>query len=161
MPLSVVVGIGWIVLLGSGMTYGNPLVGNLWWCFLFPYCVVSIGMSRYWLVSIHTSVLLHSRIMCSPYQIMLCASSQVHWNCLWMPICVTPVQFSGWLCRWSLLMLGILVCSTWVSHAMLQGFSIAMLSHCCCIPQRYIHRRLTIALLMVWQRLFCWLGPPC
>ena len=91
---------------------------------------------------------------------MPCAFSQVRWNCLWMPSCVTLVPFLGWSCRWSLMMLVILVASTWVYHSMLKGFSIVVLGHCRCIPQCHIHRRLTIELLMVWQRLCCLLGPP-
>ena len=149
-----------VFLLVSGMSCENPLRGNPRWCFLFSSCVVSIGMSRYWRVYIQASVLLHRGILRSLDQRMLCASSQVRWNCLWMPICVTPVPFAGWSCRWSLLMLGIIGGSTWVSHAMLQVLSIAMLGHFCYIPQCHIHRRLTIALLVVWQRLCCWLGPP-
>ena len=34
-----------------------------------------------------------------------------------------------------------------------------MIGHCCYGPQCHIRRRLTIALLMVWQILCCWLGP--
>ena len=57
-------------------------------------------------------------------------------------------------------MLGILGGSTWVSHTTLKELSITMLGHCCCSPQFHIHRLMTILLLMVWQRLCCWLGPP-
>ena len=118
-------------------------------------------MSHYWRVSIQASVLLHCMILSSLGQRIPFASSQVRWNCIWVPGCVTPVPFVGWSCRWSLIMLGILGGSMWVSHAMRKGFSIAMLGHCRCIPQFHIHRRLNIALLMVWRRLCCWLGPPC
>ena len=160
MPLYVVVGFGWNVLLVSFLTYGNPARGNLWWCFLFPWCVVSIGMSRYWQVSIQVRMLLHRVILISLSQSMPCASSQVCWNYLWIPICVTPVPFLGWSCIWSLLMLGTTGGSTWFSHATLKGFSVAMLGYCCCSPQWYIHRCLILALLMVLQRLCCWLFPP-
>ena len=160
MPLSVVAGFCWWLLLVSGLTYVNSLRGNPRWCFLFLYCVVSIRMSRYWLVSIQSSVLLHCGILRLLDQSMLCASRQVRLNFLWNPRCVTPVPFSGWSCRWSLLTLGILGGSTWVSHAMLQGFFIAMLGHFRCIHQCHIHRRRTIALLMVWKILCCLLGPP-
>ena len=115
-------------------------------------------MSLYWLVSIQSSGLLHFVILRSLGQSMPCASIQVRWNCLWMPICVTPVLFLGWSCRWSLLMLVVIGGSTWVSHATLKEFSIAMLWHCRCIPQCHVHMCLTIALLIVWQRLCCWLG---
>ena len=128
--------------------------------FLLLWCVVTIGMSRYQQVSIQSIVLLHRGILHSLDQSMLCASNQVRLNCLWMLICVTPVPFVGWSCRCSLLTLGILGGSTWVSSAMLKGFSIAMLVHFRCTPLRHINRRLTISLLMVWQRLCCWLGPP-
>ena len=57
-------------------------------------------------------------------------------------------------------MLEILGGSTSFFHAMHQGFFITMLGHCCCIPQCHIHRRLAIALLMIWQRLCCWLISP-
>ena len=142
------------------MTYVNHLRGSPRWCFLFPECVVNIGIYYYWRVSIQASVLLLCGIMCSLGQRIPCASSQVRWNCLWIPRYVTPVPFAGWSCIWSLLMIRILGGSTWVSHATLKGFSIAMLGHCSGSSQCHIHRRLTIALLMVWQRLSCWLGPP-
>ena len=160
MPLSFVVRFGWHFLLESGLTYGNPLRGDPQWCFLFLYCVASIWMSRYLWVSIHASVLLHGGILRLMDQRMICASIQVRLNCLWMPRCVTPVSFTGWSCRWSLLTLGILGGSTWVSYAMLQGFSIAMLGHFCFIPQCHIHRRRTTELLMVKKRICCWLGTP-
>ena len=83
-------------LLVSSLTYGTPLRGKLWWFFLFPKCVVSVGMYNYWQVSIQASVLLNRGIMRSLGQRMPCASSQVHWNCLWMPICITPVPFAWW-----------------------------------------------------------------
>ena len=143
----------------SGLTYGNPVRGNPRWCFLFPWCVVSIGMSRYWRVSIQVSVLLHRVILRSLAWRMPCASSQVRCNCLLMPGCVTTVPFAGWSYRWSLLMPRILGGSTWVSHTNLKGFSIAILVHFRCSPQFRIHGHLTIALLIVWQRLWCWLIP--
>ena len=160
MPLSAVVGFGWKLFLVSGLTYGNPSRGNPWWFCLFLWCVVSIEMSCDWQVSIRASVLLHLGIICSLDQRMIFASSPVRLNCLWMPGFVTPVPILGWSCRWSLLKLVILGVPTWVSHAILQGFYIAMIGHFHCIPLCHIHRRRTIALLMVWQRLYCWLGPP-
>ena len=117
-------------------------------------------MSCYWRMSIWAYRLLHCGILRSLGQSMPCTSSQVRWNCLLIPKCVTPVPFSGWSCRWSLLMLVILGGATWVSHATLKVLSIAMLGHCRCIPQCHIHRRLTIGLLMFWQILCCLLGPP-
>ena len=159
-PLYVVVGFSWKFLLVSSLTYGNPLRGNPRWCFMFLWCVVSIGMSRDWQVSIQASVLLHRGIMRSLGQRMLCASIPARLNCLWMPECVTPVLIERWSCIWSLLMLGIIGGSMWVSHAMHQGFSIAMLGHFHCIPLCHIHSCRNIALLMVWQILFCWLVPP-
>ena len=102
-------------------------------------------MSCYWWVSIQASVLMH-RVILRDF--------------LWMKICVTPIPFVGWSCRWSLLMLEILGGSTWVSHDTLKVFFITMLGHCRCIPQFRIHGRLTIALLMVWKRICCWVGPP-
>ena len=152
----------WLIffLLVSGMTYGNPLRGNPRWCFLFLWCVVSIWMSCYWRVSIQASLLLHRGILRLLDQRILCASRQVRWDCLWIPRFVTPVPFSVWSCRWSLLTLGILGSSTLFYHAMLQGFSIAMLGHFHCIPLCHIHRCQAIALLMVWQRICCWLGTP-
>ena len=160
MALSVVVGFGWIFLSLTGITYGNPLRRNLRWYFLFLWCVVSIGMSRYWQVSIQASVLLHCWIMRSLDQRIIFASSPVRLNCLWITGCVTPVPTEGWSCRWLLMMLIIIGFSTWVSHAMLRVFSIAIIGHFYCIPLCHIHRRQTIVLLMVWQRLCCWLGPP-
>ena len=159
MPMSVVVRFRRKCLLESGLTYGNPFRGNPRWCFLFLWCVVSIGMSRCWRASIRAIVLLHCGILHLLDQRMLCASIQVSLNCLWMPRCVTPVPFSGWSCRWLLLMLGILVGWTWVSYDMLQVLSIAMLVHFWCIFQCHIHRSRTISLLVVWQRLCCWLAP--
>ena len=103
--------------------------------------------------------ILHCVILHSLVQRMTCAYSQVRWNCLWMPRFVTPVPFVGWLCIWSLLTLGIIGGSTWFSYATLKEISIAMLVHYCCSPQCHIHMCLTIALLIVWQRLGCWLGP--
>ena len=91
---------------------------------------------------------------------MTCESRKVRCNCLWIPICVTPFLFIGWSCRWSLLMIGVLGGSTWVSHTNLKELSIVMLGHCWCSPQCHIQRLLTISLLMVWLRLCCWLGPP-
>ena len=91
---------------------------------------------------------------------MPCASIQVRWNFLWIARCMTPVKVVGWSCRWSLLMLIILGGSTWVLHSTLKEFSIAMLGHYQCSPQYHIHRRLTVSLLMVWQRICCWLRPP-
>ena len=102
-------------------------------------------MSFYWWVSIQASVLMH-RVILRDF--------------LWMKICVTPIPFVGWSCRWSLLMLEILGGSTWVSHDTLMVLFITMLGHCRCIPQFRIHGRLTIALLMVWKRICCWVGPP-
>ena len=149
-----------IFLVVSGLTYGNHLRGSPQWCFLFLWCVVIIGMSRDWRVSIQAIVLLHRGILRSLYQRIICESSPVHLKCMWMPGCVTPGQISGWSCRWSLLTLGILGGPTWVSHAMLWGFSIAMLVHFHCIPIWHMRRHRTIALLMVWQRLCCLLGTP-
>ena len=125
------------------------------WYFLFLWCVVSIGISRDWRLSIQAIVLLHRGILRSMDQRMICASRPVRLSCLWMPGCVNPVPIEGWSCRWSLLTIGILGGSTWFSHAMHWGFSIAMLGHFHCIPLCHIHRRHTIALLMVWQRLCC------
>ena len=127
-----------IFLWVSGLIYGNTVRGNPRWCFIFPWCVVSIGMSCYWKFSIQANRLLHRVIMRQLFQRMPCEYSQVHWNCMWMPICVNPVPFVGWSCRWSLLMLGILGGSTWVSHATLKELSIAMIGHCIYIPQCHI-----------------------
>ena len=118
----------------SGLTRGNPARGNPRWCFLFPWCVVSIGMYCYWRVSIQASGIRNDVIMRSMGQRMPCASSQVRWNYPWMPICVNHVPVVGWSCIWLLLMLGILGGPTWVSHATLKEFPIAMLDHFHCIP---------------------------
>ena len=128
--------------------------------FLFPWCVVSIGIHRYWQGSIRSRGLRNHVIMYSLGQRIPCASIQVCCNCLWMPRCVTHVPVVGWSCIWLLTMLVIPRGSTQVSHATLKELSITMIGHCRCIPQFYIHRRLTIVLLMVWQRLCCWLVPP-
>ena len=160
MPLSVVLGFGCKFFLVSGLTYENTVRGNPRWCFLFPWCVINIDMSSYWKFYIQASVLLHLVILCSLGQSMPCASIQVSWNCLWMPKCVTPVPFVGCSCRWSLMMIGILGDSMWLSHAKLKEFSIAILGHCRYSPKYHIHRSLTIVVLMVWQRLYCWSGPP-
>ena len=106
--LPVVVGFGWNVLLVSGLTYVNTVRGNPRWCFMFPWCVMSIAMSRYWQFSIQASLLFHHAILCSLGWRMSCASSQVRWNCLWMTRFMTPVPFLEWSCRWSLLMLVII-----------------------------------------------------
>ena len=127
---------------------------------MLPWFFVRIGMSRYWWVSIQASGILHCVIMRSMGQRMPFESSQVRWNCLWIPRCVTHVPLVGWSCRWSLLMLVIIRGSTWVYYTTLKEFYITILGHCCCNPQRHIHRILNIALLMGWQRLCCWLGIP-
>ena len=160
MPLSVMVRFGWNFLLESGLTYGNPLRGNLRWYFLLFWCVMSIGMYRDWRVSIRAIVLLHRGIMRSLDQRMLCASIPVRLIYLWMPGCVTLVPIEGLSCRWLLLTLVIIGSSMWVSNATLKELSTTMIGHCLCIPQFHIHSDLNIVLLMVWQRLFCWLVPP-
>ena len=132
MPLSVVGGFGWKFPLESGMTCGNPMRGILRWCFMFPWCVVSIGLSRYWQGSIQASGLWYHAIMQSPSQRMPCASNQVRWNCMWMPRCENLVPVVGWSCILILQTLGILLGSAWVSCSTLMKFSIAMISHCWC-----------------------------
>ena len=148
MPLSVVVRFGQKCLLESGLTYGNPLRGNTRWCFLLLWCVVSIGISSYQRGSkrdgrIWRHVILH-----------------LLWSCLLIPRCVNLVPFVGYSCRLILLMLGILIYSVWFSRVILMEFFIDMLSRCHFILQCHIWRRLTIVLLLVWQRLCCWLGTP-
>ena len=115
-----------IMFMGGCLMWNDSAVcrGSMWsdlWkscekessiMFLFLYFVVSIGMSCYWRVSIKVSVLLQHVIMHPMSRRIPCETSQVHWNCLWMPIYVTPVLFLGWLCRWLLLILWILGGST-------------------------------------------------
>ena len=127
--------------------------------FSVPLMCCGRGMSRDWRVSIHSSVRLYHGILHSLDLRMLCASIPVRLDYLWIPGYVNPIPIEGWLCIWSLLTPGILGGSTWVSHAMLQVFSIAMLGHFHCIPLCHIHRCRTIALLMVRQKLCCWLRP--
>ena len=160
MPLSVVVGFGWKHLWVSGLACKNIVKGNLRWYFLFPWCVLIIGVSHYWQGFIRASGIQHCVILRSLGQSMPCASNQLRCNCLWMPRCVTPVPVVGWPCRLIFPMLRILGGSAWVSRATLMEFSISMIGHCRCIPQCHIHRRLNIVLLVVWQRLCCWLGTP-
>ena len=103
-----VIGFGWNVLWVFSLKNGNPVRGNSRWCFLFSWCVLSIGISRYWQASTWDSGLRHCVIVCSVVQSMFCASNQVHWNCLWMPRYVAHVPVVVWSCRWLLLMLVIL-----------------------------------------------------
>ena len=93
----------------SGLTCGNPVRGDMRWFFIFPLCVVSIGMARYWQRSFRSRGLRHSVIMSSLGQRMPCAYNRVCWNFLLMSICVTPVRVVGWSCRFILPILRILV----------------------------------------------------
>ena len=83
------------IFWGSVLVCGNTLRGITQWCFLFLWCVVSIGMSRYWQGSNQAISIWRHLIMYSLGQRMPCSSNWVRWICPWMPICVNLVPVVG------------------------------------------------------------------
>ena len=148
------------ILWGYGMICGKPLRGSSRWCFLFLWCVVSIGMSCYWqwynlARGIRRRVILHKLNQRMPY-----ASNQVRWKCLWIPRCVHLVLVVGFSCILVLTMLEILIGSVWVSCAIMMDLFISMLTHFFCRLQCHICRHMTIVSLLVRQTLGCSLWYP-
>ena len=82
-------------LWGSGWICENHLRGIPQWCFLLPWCVVSIGMYSYWKWFLWAIRIRHCVILHSLCQSMPCASRRVWWICLWIPKCVSHVSVLG------------------------------------------------------------------